>query len=153
MSADSPFENGPFLSAAFFCEKILTEKDGVPSAIRIVDRVERSSSDPDAPEHMEPFTYALTLFISLKSGSARGDRQLKIAMVKPSGEYALPAFQTVHFEGEDDQGVAIVVEMKLGFDLEGLYWFELELNDVLLTRVPLRVIYTRGIKQLDASGV
>ncbi len=31
-------EGGPFLQAAFICEKVLTEADGTVSAIRIIDR-------------------------------------------------------------------------------------------------------------------
>ena len=152
MSPDTPFENGPFINAAFICEKILHEKDGVVSAIRIVDRLMHARGGPDASERMEPFNYALTLYILLKSGSARGDRQLKIVMVKPSGEKASQVSQKLHFEGEDDQGIGVALEMRLTFDLEGLYWFDVELDDVLLTRVPLRVIYTREIKQPGGSG-
>ena len=51
------FEQGPYLSAAFFCEKVLVEQDGVKSAIRIVDRVTRTVVHPNPPPEMEPFDY------------------------------------------------------------------------------------------------
>ena len=35
---------GPYLHAAHFCEKLLTEKDGVLSAIRIIDRITVTAS-------------------------------------------------------------------------------------------------------------
>jgi hypothetical protein len=40
---------GPYIGAAFLCEKILQEKDGVLSAIRIVDRITHSAVGPEAP--------------------------------------------------------------------------------------------------------
>ncbi len=38
-------QGGPYLQAAFFCERLLEEADGVLSAIRIVDTVTISGED------------------------------------------------------------------------------------------------------------
>ena len=46
MPGDYPFATGPYLEAAFFCEKVLQEIDGTKSAIRIVDRINRQIPGP-----------------------------------------------------------------------------------------------------------
>jgi len=70
MEATARSNQGPFLAAAVICEKILEERDGVKSAIRIVDRVTRTVVGPSPPEEMEPFDWDGALLIKLKSGWA-----------------------------------------------------------------------------------
>ena len=148
MATNMLFEQGPYLLAAFLCEKVLEERDGVKSAIRIIDRVTRTKIGPSPPETMEPFDYDATLLIKLKSGWARGPFPLHVRLVKPSGESPPPLQQTVHFEGEEDRGVDIVVNMKLKFDMTGIHWFQVYLRDVCLTQIPLRVIYMPQVRQI-----
>jgi len=93
------FSQGPFLQAAFLCEQVLDEKDGVKSAIRIVDRLIRSVSAPEPPEVMEPFDYTTKMLLKFKSGSARGSQPLSIRLEKPSGESLPPDVRDVYFEG------------------------------------------------------
>ncbi len=135
------FERGPFLSAAFLCEKVLVEQDGVKSAIRIIDRVTHQVPGPNPPQQMQPFIYNMVLFLRFKSGEARGPHSLRITMIKPSGESPAPSQQVVHFEGEDDRGNDIVVNLLIQLELPGLYWFEVHLEDVRVTKIPFRVIY------------
>ncbi len=135
------FERGPYLSAALICEKVLTEQDGAKSAIRIIDRVTRTVVGPSLPEQMEPFDYQLAMLVRLKSGWARGPHTLRVNLIKPSGESPPSMEQTLIFEGEEDRGVDVVANLAIKFDLPGIYWFEIYLNEVRLTRVPLRIIY------------
>ena len=135
------FSQGPFLAAAFLCEKVLIEQDGVTSAIRIIDRVNHTVTGPEPPEVMEPFNHQLTLLVSFKAGSARGPMQLEIRMEKPSGTSPAPTRQTVNFEGDDERGVNVVANMGLRFDVPGLYWFDVFLDRHRVTRIPLRVVY------------
>jgi len=148
MATNMQFEESTYLSAAFLCEKVLEERDGVKSAIRIIDRVTHTAISPSPPETMEPFDYNATLLIKLKSGWARGPFPLQVRLVKPSGESPPPLQQTVHFEGEEDRGVDIVVNMRLKFDMTGIYWFKVYLRDVCLTQIPLRVIYMPQVRQI-----
>lgn len=136
-----PFERGPFLSAAFLCEKVLVEQDGVKSAIRIIDRVTHQVAGLNPPQQMQPFTYQMTLFLRFKSGEARGPHSLRITLIKPSGESPAPTQRVIHFEGEDDRGNDIIGNMNLSLDMPGLYWFEVHLDDERITKVPFRVIY------------
>lgn len=146
MTTTTHFNRGPYLTAAFICEKILEEKDGVKSAIRIIDRVTHTVVGPKPPQKMESFDYDVTLFVSLKSGEQRGPLTLRITLVKPSGESPKPLEQTIVFEGEEDRGVNVVVKMRIKFDVPGIYWFQIYLKDVCLTRVPLRVIYVPQVR-------
>ena len=141
MTTTTPFEQGPYLSAALLCEKVLTEQDGVKLAIRIIDRVTRTVAGPSPPEDMAPFDYEVTLLLRLKSGRARGGKPLRIVLVKPSGGSSTPLHQTISFEGEDDRGWDVVVNMRIRIEEPSVYWFQVYLDDVRLTQVPLRVVY------------
>lgn len=76
--------------------------------------------------------------------------ELQIALSSPSGESLPRRVQPVYFEGEDDRGVDIVVNLRLSFDVEGLYWFHIVLAGQEITRVPLRIIYLRQPAQTSA---
>ena len=142
MTPADAFKDGPYLVAALLCEKVLVERDGVKSAIRIVDRVNRTAAGLQPPDLMEPFDYELMLLISLKSGFARGPHRLRVEFVKPSQETVAPVDTTVNFEGDEDRGVDAVVVLKIRIDMTGIHWINVYLNDARLTRVPLRVVYT-----------
>ena len=82
----NPFERGPFVQLALFCERVLREADGVMSIIRIVDRVTHTERGPDAPEEMPEVHFPLFLVVSLKAGTARGPHEIRITPEQPSGE-------------------------------------------------------------------
>ena len=142
MAEKYPYEDGPFLSTALICEKVLMEQDGVKSAIRIIDRVTRQPSGKEGPTEMEPFTYQCMLFLRFKSGRCRGTRTIKIELVKPSGESKPLIKQSVLFEGEDDRGIDSVGQLVVEFDQTGVYWFNVLLEDIRVTKIPFRVIYS-----------
>ena len=141
---------GPFLSAAFFCDRVLQEADGTLSAIRIVDRVFQVAAGIAPPEGMPPTTVNLTLLIALKSGAARGRHDLKIQAENPSGIRS-PLAQTfsVLLEGED-RGANAIINLVFTAPEEGLYWFDVLLDGERLTRVPLRLVYLR--QELGSPG-
>ena len=134
---------GPYLSVAVLCEKVLQEKDGVASVIRIVDRFILTASGPAPPEKMPPTTITTTAFLSFKSGFAKGSHTVKLVPKDPSGRSAGPeALLPVFFEGED-RGANIIVNVNFRVQEDGLYWFEVLLGERLMTRIPLRVVYQR----------
>ena len=133
---------GPYLAAAFFCETVLKENTGVFSAIRILDRVTLQAGR-DAPEAMPTTLLTLNAMITFKSGQARGKHTIGIAVEKPSGSEKLAlAKLPVLFEG-NDRGHQWIVNLRFNVDQEGLYWFDVSVDDRLVTRMPLRVIYQR----------
>ena len=147
-----PFEQGPYLSAAMLCEKVLTEQDTVKSAIRIIDRINRSAVGPKPPSEMKPFEYELVLLLKFKSGRARGVHNIKIQPVKPSGELMPAITNNVLFEGEEDRGVDIIGQIHFTFEQTGIYWIHIYLNDVQMTQIPLRITYIPQVRQLGTAG-
>lgn len=135
---------GPYLQMAFFCERVLTESDGVVSLIRQIDRLTTTASGPGVPGEMPPTTFTTFLAISLKSGEARGRRELRLIREQPSGlRDTHPIFSlSLLFEGLD-RGVGLYGPVTMTFEQEGLYWFDLFVDDSLMTRMPFRVIYQR----------
>lgn len=150
VTPEIPFSQGPFLAAAFLCETVLQEQDGRNSVIRILDRVTRTVVGPEPPEAMEPFWYQLTLYLSFKSGSARGPMMLEVRLQKPSGGSPNPYAQELNFEGDDERGINVNGNLNIQFETPGLYWFDVYLDAQRVTRIPPRVIYSRGIRQTSA---
>lgn len=136
--------SGPYLIAAALCESVLEEKTGTLSAIRMIDRITVTSNDPSAPDQMPVTTARFTLLISLKSGSARGKHFIKFRPETPSGLKPFEQSFPVLFEGED-RGINLVLAINFQLDQEGLYWFDILLEEDLLTRIPLRVLYQKMI--------
>ena len=127
----------PFLHVATFCEKVLHEADGVNSVIRMIDRFNVQG----VTEELQPIPLQFTLYISFKSGFMRGKQKISIRPKSPQKE-DLPSMDIpVLFEGDDDRGPAIELPISWIVTEEGLFWWDLYINDVLVTRMPLRVAY------------
>jgi hypothetical protein len=130
---------GPFVSVACVCQMPMQEVTGQLSIIRIMDRVGIVGTTPQMqPQPLQN----LVLVVILRSGILRENHKVKIVPVGP-GEKKLPANEmSVLFEG-DDRGPALILPVSLVATEEGLYWFDVYLEEQLLTRIPLRVIYQR----------
>lgn len=137
---DDP-SDGPYLAAAFLCEKVLKEADGVVSAIRIIDRT-TINVGPEAPETMPPIPIQTRALIILKSGIIRGSYELKIKVANPAGKETHIVTLPVLLEG-DERGVNFDLHLNFIVPEQGLYWFGVYLQDQLLTKIPLRVLYQR----------
>src|SRR5258708_39959823 len=135
-------KDGPYLIAALICEKILQEKDETVSIIRMVDRVTLTTQAALMPETLPAMALSLNAFISFKSGSARGRHTVKLSIETPSGLKLPEQLLPVLFEGED-RGVNLILGINIVVDQEGVYWFDVLLENVLLTRIPLRILYQR----------
>lgn len=131
---------GPYIAAAFFCERLLEERSGVLSAVRIIDRIMAQAVGPEPPEQMPPTQLAITALIALKSGAARGRFKMVFTPEDPSGRKLDSHEFSVQLEGEE-RGVNHVINLNFIADIEGLYWFDVRLDDRLLTRMPLKVTY------------
>lgn len=137
-----PVSAGPYLSAAFFCERVLQERDGVLSFIRVVDRW----NIVGPTQTMPPTTIQATLVALFKSGTLRASAQLTITPVSPSGERMQSVVLPVLFEGDDERGGGTI--LPLGFPVKdpGLYWFEVGLAvqgapAEVMTNIPMRIVY------------
>ncbi len=135
------FQDGPYINAALLCESLLEEKNGLKSAVRIIDRITRNVAAKDAPDQMPPTPVALTLFLRLKRGRSTVKHQLDITLIKPNGERATGSRMSVNLEGDEDGGTDIIAKLQLVVEQEGLHWFEVVCDQFVMTRVPLRVVY------------
>ncbi len=137
-----PFEDGPFVQAACFCEMVIEDKSGVLSLLRIIDTLWHTEAGPNPPEEMPAFPFQVKLVLMLKSGRVEGRHEVKIVPSLPNGETEGPQTYTVHFEGEE-KGQNLVVQFAYLFRYEGLYWFRVLLDNEKITAIPLRIRYRR----------
>lgn len=134
------YEEGPFVQAACFCDMTITGDDNTLSIIRIVDTITHTTRGPSPPEEMPAFEYKLVLVLILKPGKARGRSTIMLIPELPNGSTKRPNETTIHFDGEE-KGSNIIMNVIFTFELEGLYWFNVLLDEVKITAIPLRVMY------------
>jgi hypothetical protein len=133
---------GPYVAMATFCEKVLQEKDGVFSIIRAIDRITISMSGPGAPTEMPAGVINYPIVITLRSGFAKGRYNLTLQPQSPSGKILGQVSVGILLEG-DDRSANVILNANIAAPEEGLYWFDVLLEDQLLTRIPMRLIYQR----------
>ena len=151
----TPDELGPYLQAALICEKILQERDGVMSVVRIIDTFNRVV--PGGPTIMEPFPFLLNLLIAFKSGQALGTYEISITPTRPNSNEKLPSMKlNVNFEAPDYRGVGIAAQLMMQFDTPGVWYFDVELTGEgrtrRVSRIPFRVIYLPQPEQKSNAG-
>jgi len=147
----NPFERGPYLQLATFCERVLHEADGVISLIRIVDVINHVENRPDAPPEMPAIRFPLTLVLCLKSGTALGRHDISITPEKPSGETLETVTTSIRLEGEA-RGANIISRIDIPYEMEGLYWFHVRYDGELLTKIPLELRYSRTVTSGASRG-
>ena len=125
----------PYLTAALLCEKVLQENNGSVSLIRIADKLSYKSIG--MPQGMTPVA-RIAGFIGLKSGPVIGEHVIKIIAENPLGKRQEVATFPVKFEGKD-HGQNLIVHLNLGIENDGLCWFDVVIDDEVLTRIPLIV--------------
>jgi hypothetical protein len=153
-------DDGPYVTLATFCDRVLEEKDGTLTIVRVVDRftlsVEAVNAHGEAAslEKMPPARLQTTLIVTIKSGQARGTFALTLSIESPQGESRiLTKPETIPVRlGGDDQGVNLITQLAIDIQHEGLYWISVNLAGRLLTRVPLRVLY-QAPESLPAASV
>lgn len=137
-----PVSGGPYLSAAFLCERVLREQDGVISFIRVVDRFNVVGPS----ETMNVTLIPATVVALFKSGIMRSSAQITITPISPTNERMQPATAPVLFEGDDERGAGVLLPMQFPVSEPGLYWFEVALTlqggqPSVLTFIPMRIVY------------
>lgn len=127
----------PWVNVAAFCEKVLIERDGVVSAIRIIDTITVLESPPPPAGLALP----VSAIVVLKSGDVVvGESHVSLVLEEPDGtRKPFPEKFPVIFLGAE-QGVNVVANFALPAQKFGLYWVEIIWNDELLTRIPLKLV-------------
>ena len=135
-----PFEGGPYVQAACFCDLVIEDKSGSISLIRIIDNLTRTAPSGNIPDTLDPFIYNLKLVIMLKADKVVGRHTVHIEPELPNGSTLPKVSLNIQMKGEEF-GANIIMNMPFQFTLEGLYWFFVYFDDALITKIPFRVIY------------
>lgn len=136
--------DGPFVTAAFFCERVLHEKDEVLSAMRIMDVLTLTGpgpfpGEPGGPEHI---VYPLMALVMVRNGRGAGPAQLELRQFRANGQLGNVVPQAIEF-GTPDQPTRIIQNVRLLITQQGLLWTEVRVDGRLLTRMPLRLIFQK----------
>jgi len=127
----------PFVSAALFCERVLTEKDETLTLVRVTDKLLYRIEGEGWPEGVRPLIPIQGL-LSLKSGSVTGDHTLVVIGEKPSGQRKQILSLPITLLGKE-HGQNVILKLNIVADEDGLYWFDVFFDEQLLTRIPLMV--------------
>jgi hypothetical protein len=137
----------PYVQVAAICQVPLAESNGCFSLIRIMDRVAFHGPTDAMPQQS---LGAYSLVVILKAGEMSGKYTLKVVPRTPSGK-ELQGLQVPALFERDERGVILSVPLGLVVEEEGLYWFDVMIEQDVLTRIPLRVLYQKvpilGIQQ------
>jgi len=140
----------PYLSIAAICEKVLNERDDVLSGIRFISRLSVSVSQTNVPEKMPVVPFEIFIFVSFKAGPARGKRRIHLYIYNPKGERSPHNPSTSAVYTEDTQSTNLITQLKLVTSDEGIYWFDVLVDDDVITRIPFEVKYIREpVQQAD----
>lgn len=129
----------PYVSVAALCENVLDEKDGVLSAIRLIDIITISVPTPKIVGQTQLVPIPITILIALKSGSATGRRIITVTLTVPNGQTISTKDTFPVFLEGDEKGANVIIKTNVLTPGDGLFWFNVLLDGELLTRIPLRV--------------
>lgn len=125
----------PLIAAAFTCERIMQEADGVISAIRIVDTF-NVTLPGDAPENIKVGINPWVI-VYLKSGDAIGRYTVSFVMRPPEGKPG-PLGQPIDIDLTGGaNGATIAFELTMIVRTAGLYWIDVLVDGERLTSIPI----------------
>jgi hypothetical protein len=142
---------GPYLDAALICERVLQDKDGAYSAIRLVNRITFFDL---AVESGALISLPLAGMVSFKAGDVQGGRELFLYLTNPSGRREpLPGVKhptRLEFQG-GDTGVVMPFPIQLNYEGDGTYWIDVELDGKVRSRMPLTFVTKKEAPPLPPS--
>jgi hypothetical protein len=149
-------KGGPFLAAAFFCEKTLLEAspDEAVSAIRLIDHITvtlPADTPVDFPSEENRLDVPVAGLISFKTGDAApGKHNLRLITHSPTGKVNEPWDQTIEFSAEPYGGSNLRLKNVFQVVKGGLFWVDVILDGQWFTRIPLWIsIQRQGQTQAD----
>lgn len=129
----------PYLKLGAICERVLQEKDGVLSIIRMVDQFTLTVAGKEPPDQLPEGEALLTIVMSWVGGLGRHEAVFNI--VSPSGE-AQPSPRSWSFTLDAiNRGHNIIVTLPVKIRREGIYWIEFILNGQVKSRIPFQIQY------------
>jgi hypothetical protein len=141
----------PSLRIAALCERVLEEKDGTLSLIRLIDRLVITAQGTNVPKELPPGQAPLTAVMSWINGL--GNYEAKILVDFPDGS-SFESMTVPFFLDSLDKIQNVIVRLVIPIKRPGIYWFNFMLGDQIKSKLPLRVIYQRKElphKQIEQS--
>jgi hypothetical protein len=130
----------PSLRIAALCERVLEEKDGALSLIRLIDRLVITVEGTNVPRELPPGQVPVTAVMSWINGL--GNYEAKIYVDFPDGS-SFESMTVPFFLDSLDKIQNVIVRLVIPVKRPGVYWFNFMLGDEIKSRLPLRVIYQR----------
>jgi hypothetical protein len=140
--------DGPHLSAAFFCERVIEEnQDKAMSIVRIIDTL-IVDLPPDAPQDVPSKEHRISVniagLIAFKTGMMPGEHLIQTIIESPSGEKSKPLYEhKVIFPPEPQSGFNLKLKLAFAIKSGGLYLMHVLLDGKLITKMPLMVNVVR----------
>ncbi|SRR6266851_4893731 len=132
-----------FVAAALVCEKVLQEKDDVPSIIRIVDTF-TVTVPPDLPADAKS-GIQITGFLAFKKASLSTEPEkhhVAIRVRSPSGKEGPLQRVDLLLKAEPFAGTNVTLNMSHPIGEFGLFWIDVFLDDEEepITQIPFRLL-------------
>jgi hypothetical protein len=141
-------KGGPYLAAAFFCEKTIEDKqDGSLSAIRIIDQMDivlDQSAPPDVPSETNRIPVLLHVLLSFKTGDSPGHHTLRLILESPSGKSEQVFEETLPFSEAPQGGANLRINTTIQMKKDGLFWTHVFLDGKCLTSMPFHISVRRA---------
>jgi len=148
-----PEFTGPWVTTAVFCEKVIEDKEGVLTLVRVIDRLIISASGVETlvPEKLPPAQVQIIFVITIKAGTAKGRSEVVTEIEGPDGINRAISSQSVNFPAPN-YGQNLVNNIALGVQHEGVYWFTVKADGRVLTRSPLEILYARSATSMPSPA-
>lgn len=152
-------EHRVWVHLAAFCEKVLQEIDNVRTLVRVVDRYS-ITYDPhdDVPEGGDTeleIPVGLIAALGFKTDGPPGEHRLDLAITGPDGEVGGTMAMDIMLASNDRTGVAgcqLEIHVHVGARQSGVYWMDVTLDSVLLTRMPMEIRIKRRAEEEQLDG-
>lgn len=144
---------GPYLAAALFCDSVLHGTDGSLSAIRIVDQMalKLSADAPDGvPSESKRLPASVWALLAFKTGYGKpGKHDVKLVLHSPSGKRRVIGQYSPIFTEKPTGGANLKINLVIGIKEGGLFWVDVVLDGMVVTRMPLQI----SVERMQQSGL
>jgi len=128
----------PYVAFAVLCDRILEDKDGTLSLIRMVDKITVTPAGDVPPDPQ--FVYEIWLGIGFRvPPDYHGKHTLRIRQLDPLGLERNLQPTPIEFQGK---GVNMRAQLVLQLGGPGLYFLEVFIDQRPMTRIPFTVEFT-----------
>lgn len=151
--ASGAIGDGPYLSAALFCDQIIEERDGTLSAIRIIDTM--TLRIPHEVPEDQPFPLQVSFLLIFKTGNAAGTHQFRIDLRSPTGKIKRGPTEDHEFLPQPHGGVNFRVKLGIEVKKSGIFWADVYLDGKPIAHAPFNIVVEREPEiaaQKDASA-